>query len=115
EEYSDRFGMSVEDIRERLSIGFEDDSHKLMDEMVRRAGNPSRTLLLENNYLHFGIYVLHGEVDSVVPTFIAREMRERLGKFHNDFAYYEYPDGTHWYGDHSVDWPPIFYFFQNRK
>jgi len=37
-----------------------------------------------------------------------------LGKFHADFAYYEYPDGTHWYGDHSVDWPPIFYFFKNR-
>jgi len=41
-------------------------------------------------------------------------MRERLGKFHNDFTYYEYPDGTHWYGDHSVDWQPIFDFFKQR-
>jgi len=42
-------------------------------------------------------------------------MREVLGKFHPDFTYYEYPDGTHWYGDHSVDWPPIFDFFKARS
>ena len=58
--------------------------------------------------------MLHGEKDNVVPTAIAREMRERLGKFHNDFTYYEYPDGTHWYGNHSLDWPPIFDFFKQR-
>ena len=49
------------------------------------------------NYLHHGVYVLHGEKDNVVPTFLAREMRERLGKFHNDFTYYEYPDGNDGY------------------
>ncbi|MEX0362180.1 MAG: alpha/beta hydrolase, partial [Allomuricauda sp.] len=62
-----------------------------------------------------GIYVLHGEKDNVVPTFIAREMREVLGKFHSDFTYYEYPGGTHWYGDHSMDWPPIFDLFKQRS
>ncbi|WZL90467.1 alpha/beta hydrolase [Salinimicrobium sp. 3283s] len=115
EEYFERFGMSKSEFLKSISAGYEKESDRLMDSMVRRAGNPSRTLKLENNYLHFGIYVLHGEADSVVPTFIAREMRERLGKFHNDFAYYEYPDGTHWYGDHSVDWPLIFDFFRARK
>jgi pimeloyl-ACP methyl ester carboxylesterase len=115
EDYFERFGMSKSEFLESITAGYEKESDRLMDSMVRRAGNPSRTLKLENNYLHFGIYVLHGEADSVVPTFIAREMRKRLGKFHNDFAYYEYPDGTHWYGDHSVDWPLIFDFFRARK
>ncbi|WP_420320075.1 alpha/beta fold hydrolase [Flagellimonas sp.] len=85
-----------------------------MDHMILRAGNPSRTLKLKRNYLQHGIYVLHGEKDNVVPTFIAREMREVLGTFHPDFTYYEYPGGTHWYGDHSMDWPPIFELFKNR-
>lgn len=85
-----------------------------MDSMILRAGNPSRTLKLKRNYLQQGIYVLHGEKDNVVPTFIAREMREVLGKFHPDFTYYEYPGGTHWYGDHSMDWPPIFELFKQR-
>nr|WP_299486219.1 alpha/beta fold hydrolase [uncultured Allomuricauda sp.] len=85
-----------------------------MDHMILRAGNPSRTLRLKRNYLQHGIYVLHGEKDNVVPTFIAREMREVLGKFHPDFTYYEYPGGTHWYGDHSMDWPPIFELFKKR-
>jgi predicted esterase len=82
--------------------------------MITRAGTPNRTLKLIRNYLHFGVYILHGEKDNVVPTFLARDMRRRLGKFHNDFTYYEYPDGTHWYGDHSMDWPPIFDFFKQR-
>ena len=86
-----------------------------MDHMILRAGNPSRTLKLKRNYLQQGIYVLHGEKDNVVPTFIAREMREVLGKFHADFTYYEYPGGTHWYGDHSMDWPPIFELFKQRS
>lgn len=85
-----------------------------LQNIIERAGTPSRTLKLERNYLQSGVYVLHGEKDNVVPTAIAREMRERLGKFHNDFTYYEYPDGTHWYGNHSVDWQPIFDFFKQR-
>ncbi|MCK0136272.1 alpha/beta fold hydrolase [Arenibacter sp. S6351L] len=85
-----------------------------VENIVERAGTPSRTLKLIRNYLHHGVYVLHGEKDNVVPTFIARDMRERLGQFHPDFTYYEYPGGTHWYGDHSVDWEPIFNLFKQR-
>ncbi len=111
-----RFGMTKAEFLELMKDKpFENDTDKSMDSIIRRAGNPSRTLKLERNYLHFGIFVLHGEIDNVVPTFIAREMRERLGKFHPDFTYYEYPGGTHWYGDHSVDWPPIFDFFKARS
>ena len=112
--YSERLGLSEEDILKKLNPEFDDVHEEQMDAILRRAGNPSRTLTLLENYLHYGIYVLHGEVDSVVPTYIAREMRERLGRFHDDFVYYEYPNGTHWYGNHSVDWAPIFYFFKNR-
>lgn len=85
-----------------------------VEKLMKRAGNPSRTLKLIRNYLHFGVYVLHGEKDDVVPTYIARDMRERLGTFHNDFTYYEYPDGTHWYGNHSLDWYKIYNFFKER-
>ncbi len=84
------------------------------DEIVARAGNSSRTLKLIDNYAQLGVYVLHGEKDTVVPTDIARDMRKRLGEFHRDFAYYEYPGGSHWYGNHSVDWGPIFDFFEAR-
>src|SRR5680860_937567 len=85
-----------------------------VEQMIQRAGNPSRTLKLIRNYLQSGVYILHGEKDNVVPTYLAQDMRKRLGTFHSDFAYYEYPGGTHWYGNQSVDWPPIFDFFQRR-
>lgn len=115
EEIEERFNMSVPDFKEKMSLSFGDPKEEKLDGLIRRAGNPSRTLKLKNNYLHYGVYILHGDSDKVVPTFLAREMREELGEFHNDFAYYEYPGGEHWFGDESVDWPPIFYFFKRRK
>ena len=105
-----KFGMTPE-IVARLNMPV---TETPVEQMMKRAGSPSRTLELIRNYSHFGVYILHGEKDNVVPTFIARDMRERLGKFHSDFTYYEYPDGTHWYGNHSVDWKPIFDFFKQR-
>lgn len=86
-----------------------------VENIIERAGTPSRTLKLIRNYLHHGVYVLHGEKENVVPTSIARDMRERLGTFHPDFTYYEYQGGTHWYGDHSVDWELIFNLFKQRS
>ena len=105
-----RWGLSPKTI-ERMLL---DPVYTPVEKLIRRAGNPSRTLKLIRNYLQVGVYILHGEKDNVVPTFLARDMRERLGTFHPDFVYYEYPNGTHWYGDHSVDWPPIFEFFKRR-
>ncbi|MDA0195749.1 MAG: alpha/beta hydrolase-fold protein [Bacteroidetes bacterium] len=111
-----RFGMTRDQLEELMaSSGLTDQSDIMLDSIISRAGNPSRTLKLKRNYLHYGVYVLHGEKDTVVPTFIARDMRATLGQFHNDFTYYEYPNGTHWYGDHSVDWPLIFDFFKFRQ
>ncbi|MBI6117576.1 alpha/beta hydrolase-fold protein [Salegentibacter maritimus] len=108
----ERFKMGVEEFNKRTAVQLNSKKEEDLSAMIKRAGNTSRTLKLIENYLNFGIYVLHGEVDSVVPTFIARDMRERLGTFHNDFVYYEYPNGTHWYGNHSMDWPLIFDFFK---
>ena len=111
-----RFGMTRSQANKMLTKkSFIDEHDILLDSIIRRAGNPSRTLKLKRNYLHFGVYVLHGEVDTVVPTFIARDMRANLGTFHPDFTYYEYPNGSHWYGDHSMDWPPIFDYFKFRS
>jgi pimeloyl-ACP methyl ester carboxylesterase len=116
DERLERFGMTREQVNKMLSSNILTDQQDiLIDSIMRRAGYPSRTLKLKRNYLHYGVYILHGEIDTVVPTYIAREMRANLGSFHNDFAYYEYPDGSHWYGDHSVDWPPIFDFFKFRE
>ncbi|MFD2825981.1 alpha/beta hydrolase-fold protein [Leeuwenhoekiella polynyae] len=111
----DRFGITKDEFLKKVTLSFDNDTDALLDSIIRRAGNPSRTLKLKRNYLHYGVYILHGEKDNVVPTSIARDMRETLGKFHNDFAYYEYPDGQHWYGDESVDYPLLFDFFKARK
>lgn len=86
-----------------------------MKAMFDRAGRPLRTRDLKRNYLHQGVYVYHGDADPVVSVEQARGMRNLLGQFHNDFTYYEYPGGTHWYGDISIDWNPIFDYFKLHK
>jgi pimeloyl-ACP methyl ester carboxylesterase len=83
--------------------------------MMQRGASGGRTLKLLDNYLQSGVYVLHGSADGVVPTAQARMMREKLGVFHNNFVYYEYPGGSHWYGDHSVDWAPLFDFLKQNR
>ncbi len=80
--------------------------------MLRRSANGGRTLDLKRNFLQSGVYILHGDDDTVVPVEQARRMRQTLGEFHPNFVYYEYPGGSHWYGDHSVDWHPIFSYFK---
>ncbi len=83
-------------------------------EMMQRGASAGRVFDLSENYLQSGVYVLHGSADGVVPVEQARQMRELLGGFHNNFAYYEYPGGSHWYGDYSVDWPPLFDFLKQN-
>lgn len=78
----------------------------------QRSSNPGRTLTLIQNLKQSGVYIFHGDEDRVVPTDQARRMRQLLGEFHADFCYYEYPGGEHWFGDHSVDWQPIFDYFK---
>ncbi|WP_165041778.1 alpha/beta hydrolase-fold protein [Dysgonomonas sp. ZJ709] len=81
----------------------------------KRGGNGGRVVSLAKNLKQSGVYIFHGSADSVVSPSNARRMREVLGKFHPDFCYYEYPGGEHWFGNHSVDWNPIFEFFSRHS
>ena len=85
-----------------------------IEELFARASNPSDTLALSRNFLHHGVYILHGDKDDNVPVEQARFMREHLAKFHADFAYYERPGAGHWWGGPCVDWPPLFDFLDNH-
>lgn len=82
------------------------------EDLIKRSGNPTRTTDLARNYLHHGVYIHHGDADNVVPILEARKMRKLLGTFHNDFCHYEYPGGSHWFSNESVDWKPLFDYFQ---
>ncbi len=79
--------------------------------MLLRASSASNVLALTQNYKGLGVYIAHGDDDRTVPVAFARQMKKVLAEFHPDFSYYEHPGGGHWYGDISVDWPPIFNFF----
>lgn len=82
--------------------------------LMLRSSNVSRTLLLKENYLHGGIYILHGDADDNVPVREARAMRKELAEYHPNFAYYERPGAGHWWGDQCMDWPPLFEFLRDN-
>lgn len=86
-----------------------------IEKILRRASSPSDTLSLASNYLHHGIYILHGDADDNVPVSEARKMREVLSEFHHDFIYHEQPGAGHWWGNQCVDWPPIFDMFAHHQ
>jgi pimeloyl-ACP methyl ester carboxylesterase len=91
------------------------DAQSPAHQMLLRASNPSNVLALAKNYGVAGVYIHHGDDDRVVSVDYARQMRKVLGEFHPDFAYYEYPGGSHWFGDISVDWPPLFSFLNTHR
>ena len=91
------------------------ESGDAVQELLQRAATPSDTLALASNYLHQGIYILHGDADDNVPVSEARTMRNQLEKFHSDFMYHEQPGAGHWWGQPCVDWPPIFDLFARHK
>jgi hypothetical protein len=90
-------------------------SDDAVQQLLLRATTPGDTLALASNYLHHGIYVLHGDADDNVPVTEARKMREHLTPFHRDFMYHEQPGAGHWWGNSCVDWPPIFDLFARHK
>ncbi|QMW03839.1 carboxylesterase family protein [Spirosoma foliorum] len=92
-----------------------DGSSNPLEQMLLRSGNQSDVLKLTSNYKPLGIYVLHGDADRTVPVTYARQMRKLLGESQPDMSYYEYPGGSHWFGDESVDWKPLFDFFKWHK
>lgn len=83
-----------------------------MEQMLLRSGNQSDVPKLASNYKPLGVYIHHGDADRTVPVTYARQMRGILGGFHPDFNYYEYPGGSHWFGNESVDWKPLFDYFR---
>lgn len=86
-----------------------------IESVLLRSSNQSDIPALATNYKAFGIYINHGDADPVVSVDYARQMKKQLAEFHSDFAYYEYPGGNHWYGNESVDWPPLFDFFRTHR
>lgn len=91
-----------------------DSTSSVVEQTLLRAGNQSDVVKLAQNYKPLGVYIFHGDSDRVVSVNYARQMRKVLGEFHADFAYNEYPGGSHWFGDHSVDWDPLFSFFKSH-
>lgn len=83
-----------------------------VEQMLLRSGNQSDVPKLASNYKPLGVYIHHGDADRTVPVTYARQMRGVLGEFHPDFTYYEYPGGSHWFGNESVDWNPLFAYFR---
>ncbi|HEX2534696.1 MAG TPA: prolyl oligopeptidase family serine peptidase, partial [Chitinophagaceae bacterium] len=89
-----------------------DSSSDPVEQMLLRSSNQSDVVRLAANYKPMGVYVFHGDADPVVSVNYARQMRKVLADFHTDLSYYEYPGGSHWFGNESVDWKPIFDFFR---
>jgi dienelactone hydrolase len=91
-----------------------------VEALLQRATATSDTILLETNYLHEGVYILHGAEDDNVPVTQARTMAEHLGRFHHDFQFHEQPGAGHWWdasdepGADCVDWAPMFDFFAHH-
>ncbi|MEW6251380.1 MAG: prolyl oligopeptidase family serine peptidase [Planctomycetota bacterium] len=85
-----------------------------VEQILQRAANVCDTLGLARNYLHHGVYVLHGDQDDNVPAEQARTMRDALAKFHPNWAYYERPGAGHWWSNACVDWPPLMAFLQQN-
>lgn len=89
-----------------------DSAQSPAEQVLLRASDQSDVIRLATNYKPFGVYVLHGDADMVVPVKYARQMRKVLGDFHADMSYHEVPGAEHWYGNQSVDWKPLFDFFK---
>jgi predicted esterase len=89
-----------------------DTSSTAFGKLLLSASNQSDVPKLAQNYKQVGVYILHGDADETVPVAFARQMRQLLAPFHPDVSYYEYPGGSHWYSDESVDWKPIFDLFK---
>jgi pimeloyl-ACP methyl ester carboxylesterase len=84
-------------------------------EILRRAANPSDTMLVLPNASRFGVYILHGDADTVVPIREARDMRAAIAGFHGDFSYFEEPGAGHWWGDQCMDFPSLMQFLSTHQ
>ena len=90
------------------------DTSTPVKKILTRASTPSNVLGMVYNYKANGVYIFHGDADETVSVNYARQMKKVLAEFHPDFSYYEYPGGSHWFSDESVDWAPIFDYFKRH-
>ena len=88
------------------------DTSTPVKKILTRASTPSNVLGMVNNYKANGVYIFHGDADETVSVNYARQMKKVLAEFHPDFSYYEYPFGSHWFSNESVDWDPLFDYFK---
>ena len=79
---------------------------------IARSANAGRIPALFRNLIQSGVYIYHGDADQVVSIEPIRKVRAELATFHPNFCYYEYPGGSHWFGNESIDWKPIFDYFK---
>lgn len=93
---------------------FDSDGALTIASVLRRAVSESDTLALLRNYLHYGIYILHGEKDDNVPASEAHDMVGCLSPYHSDFKFHEEPGAGHWWGNQCCDWPPMFAYFEQH-
>ena len=91
-----------------------DSTSSLTEKILLQAGNQSDVVKMAENYRPLGVYIFHGDSDRVVSVNYASQMKKVLADFHPDFAYKEYPGGSHWFSNESVDWPPLFNFFKSH-
>lgn len=90
-------------------------------DLLFRSVATSDTLSMSRNYLHHGVYIVHGGADNNVPTQEARNMYEHLKAFHEDVRYHEQPDAGHWWGSSDepgsecMDWPPMMDFLARHR
>lgn len=89
--------------------------------ILRRSAASSDTLAMATNYLHQGVYIIHGDADDNVPISEANQMRSILGTFHHDFDGHDEQGAGHWWdnspepGADCVDWLPMFDFFARHR
>lgn len=92
-----------------------------IEAMMLRVSSPSDLTKIIRNFMHHGVFVLHGAEDNTVPISQPRQMRKYLSEFHRDVDWYEHPGGGHWYdsspepGADCVDYGPMFDFFDRRR
>lgn len=93
-----------------------------VQKMFTKAAKQSDTYTLAPNYSQLGIYIVHGDADSVVSPSQARSMIRTLKDFHKDFDYHFEPGKEHWWdvdtvkpGSDCVDWTPMFDFSQDMQ
>ena len=101
--------------------GVEFSKEEALPNLLRRAGMPSNTLALKENYAIPAVFILHGDADETVPVAQARRMREELKDINKRLLWHEEPGQGHWYdtdpeaGANCVDYAPIFDLFARSR